>query len=281
MNTTTHYPDVRTVMKRYGLSTKASWGQCFLIAESVFAALVNATVLDSSDKVIEIGAGAGSLTMRLADHTQSLLAIERDREWIPVLNDLFNDQSHVEIIEGNALTFDYNAEAQKHGSPLIICGNLPYQIAGPILMLLFSQRQAWKRLVVMVQHEMAHRLVAHPSTKAYGALSVLTQTYAKTSMVMSRISPGAFVPQPKVDSSIVMFEPLHDCAISSIQEDHFRNVVMASFAQRRKTLRNSLQSAFDRHAIDHALDRSSIDGSRRGETLSIEEFVSLSQALRR
>ncbi len=188
--------------------------------------------------------------------------------------ELGNDPK-IEIAEANALTFDYRLP---DGKKAIVVGNLPYQIASPLLFRLLEARNAITRLVVMVQREMADRIVAAPDSDGYSALSVMVQMVATPKMVC-KVAPGAFVPAPKVASAVVKIEPLAGFRAPISDEKRFSEVVHAAFGQRRKTLKNALRATASPEAIDAALVSCTIDGQRRGETLSVEEFARLSEAL--
>jgi 16S rRNA (adenine1518-N6/adenine1519-N6)-dimethyltransferase len=286
------FPDPRTLLRKHGLAAKKSWGQNFLIAERAYRAIVDASVGagddwaggSPTDWIVELGAGLGTLTMRLAERVPEgkVLAVERDRDMAQVLRAELAHLDNVEVVEANALTYDLGMIARWHGGPITVCGNLPYHIASQILMHVVSAREHVQRAVVMVQREMADRLVAVPGTKAYGSLGVLVQTYADVSTVL-RLGPGAFVPPPKVSSTIVRLDMLAGGASRAPIADsaHYADVVHAAFGQRRKKLRNALQARFEGEAVDAALQSLGIDGARRGETLSIAEFAALAAALPR
>lgn len=282
------FPDPRALLRKHGLAAKKSWGQNFLVAERAYRAIVDAAVGapndGTDDWIVELGAGLGTLTMRLAERVPEgkVLAVERDRDMAEVLRAELAHLDNVEIVEANALTYDLGMIARWHGGPITVCGNLPYHIASQILVHVISARAHVRRAVVMVQREMADRLVAGPGTKAYSSLGVLVQTYADVSTVV-RLGPSAFVPPPKVSSAVVRLDMLADGGSRAPIADpaHYANVVHAAFGQRRKKLRNALQARFVSDAVDAALQSLGLDGNRRGETLSIEEFAALAAALPR
>jgi 16S rRNA (adenine1518-N6/adenine1519-N6)-dimethyltransferase len=170
--------------------------------------------------------------------------------------------------------------ARWRGEPIAVCGNLPYHIAAPLLFRVIDARAVVRCAVVMIQKEMADRIVASPGTKAYGALGVMIRTYAEVSIV-ARVSAGSFAPAPKVDSAVVKLVPLPGGAPRApiADPEHYSRVVHAAFGQRRKTLRNALRAMFDDAEVDAALAASAIDGVRRGETLDIAELARLAAAL--
>lgn len=283
------YPDARTLLRKYGLRAKKTWGQNFLIDEHAFAGIVRAVESGPDDTVIEIGAGLGTLTARLALVAGHVIAVERDRDMAHILRGELAGNERVEIAEANALTFDYAGVAARSDSATndparlpVVVGNLPYQIASPILFRLLDARARLRRIVVMLQLEMAERIVARPDTREYGALSVMVQS-ATTARLVFRVAPGAFYPAPRVASAVLRLDPVHGHTTRTpITDDGwFSDVVHAAFGQRRKTLRNALRARFASEAIEGGLGEAGIDGERRGETLSVEEFAQLSEALLR
>lgn len=276
------FPDPRTLLRRHGLSAKKSWGQNFLVAESVYRAMVDAVVRADDDWVVEIGAGLGTLTMRLCQRVPEgkVFAVERDPDMVAVLEAELGHLDNVEVHPQDALRYDLAPLARWRGAPVALCGNLPYQIASPLLFRFLEARQHWTRMVVMLQREMAERIMAPPGTSAYGALGVMLRTWTDVELVV-RARASAFVPPPRVDSAVLCFVPLPGGAPRVPIEDpaHYSNVVHAAFGQRRKTLRNALRARFDAGAVDRALAEVGIDGIRRGETLSIEEMGRLAAAL--
>ncbi len=270
-------PDARALLEKYSLRAKKSWGQNFLVDEKTYRAIVDACRLTPEDFVIEIGAGLGTLTARLAERCARVIAVERDRDLAAVLRGELGENPRVEIAEDNALTFDYVAAAARAPRPPAVVGNLPYQIASPILFRLLDARARLARIVVMLQREMADRLVAKPSTPEYGAPSVLVARAGKARIV-HKVPRGAFVPAPRVDSAVVAIEIFSEAQrIPVADEILFSEVVHAGFNQRRKTLRNALASVAG--ATPAAFARAEIDPQRRGETLSVVEFARLTDAV--
>ncbi len=279
---TTAFPDARTLLERYGLRAKKSFSQNFLISDRAFRAIVDATVRSDTDVIVEIGAGLGTLTARLAERVTAgkVIALERDRDMIAVLQaELKVD--NVEILEVDALRYDLAMAARANGGdPVIVCGNLPYQIASQLMFRVIEARTSVVQAVFMIQKEMAERLLAPPGGKDYGALGVMIRTYADVTTV-AKVSAGSFVPPPKVDSTVIRMVPLAGGKPRApIADDkHYSAVVHAAFGQRRKTLRNALRAAFAEEAVDAALATTKIDGIRRGETLDIAEFAAITAVL--
>jgi 16S rRNA (adenine1518-N6/adenine1519-N6)-dimethyltransferase len=276
------FPDARVLLGRYGLHAKKWFGQNFLISDRVFRAIVDATVASDDDWIVEIGAGLGTLTSRLAERVTEgkVIALERDPDMIAVLRAELGGVDNVEIEDCDALRYDLTMAARWRGDPIAVCGNLPYHIAAPLLFRVIDARAVVRCAVVMIQKEMAERIVASPGTKAYGALGVMIRTYADVSMVV-RVSAGSFVPAPRVDSAVIKLVPLPGGAPRAPIADgaHYSRVVHAAFGQRRKTLRNALRAVWADPEVDAALAASGIDGVRRGETLDIAELARLAAAL--
>ncbi len=276
------FPHPRALLKKYGLSAKKSWGQNFLVAERAYRAIVDATVRGNDDWVVELGAGLGTLTMRLAERVPEgkVVAVERDRDMVSVLTRELGHLDNVEIVEANALTYDLTQIARWRGESISVCGNLPYHIASQILIRVIAARGSISHAVVMLQREMADRLVAEPGTKAYSTLGVLLATYFDISTVL-HVGRKSFAPPPKVDSTVVRLQvlPGGEPRVPIADAEHYADVVHAAFRQRRKNLRNALRACYDRDAVARALEIEEIDGNRRGETLTIAEFARLAAAL--
>jgi 16S rRNA (adenine1518-N6/adenine1519-N6)-dimethyltransferase len=277
------YPDARTLLRKYGLAPKKSWGQNFLVEPRVFDGIVRESGAGPDDTVIEIGAGLGTLTARLALAAGRVIAIERDRDMAAILRAELSGNERIEIAEANALTYDYAAIADRPeggGRAPIVVGNLPFQIASPILFRLLAAGRRLSRIVVMLQLEMAQRIVAAAGTPEYGAMSVMVQMAAEARIAF-RVPAGAFYPPPRVASAVLRLLPLAAARSPVSDEGWFSQVVHAAFGQRRKTLRNALRTVAEPAAIEAALAESAIDPSARGETLDVAAFARLSEALLR
>jgi len=265
------FPDARVLLGRYQLSAKKGLGQNFLISDRAFRAIVDAAVGADDDWIVEIGAGLGTLTARLAERVPEgkIIALERDPDMIAVLRAELAGVDNVEIEASDALRYDLRMAARWRGDAITVCGNLPYHIAAPLLFRVIEARAVVRCAVVMIQKEMADRIVAVPGTKAYGALGVMIRTYADVRAI-AKVSAGSFVPPPKVDSTVIKLVPLPGGAprVPIADDRHYSDIVHAAFGQRRKTLRNALRAVFDEAAVDAALGATGIDGTRRGETLT-------------
>jgi 16S rRNA (adenine1518-N6/adenine1519-N6)-dimethyltransferase len=276
------FPDARVLLGRYNLRAKKGLGQNFLISERAFRAIVDASVRADDDWIVEIGAGLGTLTARLAERVPEgkIIALERDPDMIAVLRAELAGVDNVDIEATDALRYDLRMAAKWRGDRITVCGNLPYHIAAPLLFRVIEARAVVRCAVVMIQKEMADRIVAPPGGKDYGALGVMIRTYVDVSTV-AKVGAGSFVPPPKVDSTVIKLVPLAGDGprVPIADERHYSEVVHAAFGQRRKTLRNALRAVFEDEAVDAALVSTGIDGVRRGETLDISEFAGLAAAL--
>ena len=281
------FPDARVLLGRYGLRAKKSFGQSFLISERAFRAIVDATVRADDDWIVEIGAGLGTLTARLAERVPEgkVIALERDPDMIRVLRAELAGVDNVEIEAVDALRYDLRMAARWRGDAIAVCGNLPYHIAAPLLFKIVEARARVRHAVVMIQKEMADRLLAAPGTKEYGALGVMIRTYADVRTV-AKVGAGSFAPPPKVDSTVVKLTPLAGggTRVPIADEAHYSAVVHAAFGQRRKTLRNSLGAlavarGLDAPALLDAFGRAGIDPGIRAERLSTADFARLARAI--
>ena len=249
---------------------KKRLGQHFLTDRHYLARIVAAIDPHRGDRIVEIGPGTGLLTEGLLEHVDRLHVVEIDRALAQRLRDSFDDR--LVVHEADALEFDFDAI----GAPLRVVGNLPYNISTPLLFRFAAIAERISDCTFMLQKEVVDRMVAAPATPDYGRLSVMLQ-YRFAMALAFRVPPGAFTPPPKVDSAVVRMRPLGPDRIRAIDEDLFARVVAAAFGQRRKTLRNTLRSI----ATDANFAEAEIDAGRRGETLSVGEFVALADAVRR
>jgi 16S rRNA (adenine1518-N6/adenine1519-N6)-dimethyltransferase len=268
------WEDPRRVLKRHGLRPKRAYSQNFLVSERAVESIARAVNLPEGTQVIELGPGVGTLTSSLARRGWHITAVERDPAMRDVLRQEFGSEGPVEIIDGDAAKVDFARLGPP--PPCTVFGNLPYSITGAIFRNLLGQPGVVKTGVFMVQREVRDRLLASPSTKQYGALSVFVGA-AYTVSPVCLVKAGAFFPAPRVDSAVVRLEHRGEDAI--FESESFRAVVSASFQQRRKTLRNALSTLRGSEFATALCAAASIDSKRRGETLSVEEFQTLAQAL--
>ena len=266
--------DPRAVLRRHGLRPRRSLSQNFLRDRNAAARIVRETVQVDAP-VVELGPGVGTLSVGLLDAGARLIAIEKDRAMIAVLQEELGHRDNFTVRQGDATEVDYKALAAEVGDRISVVGNLPYAVTGAILRRIVEDRAAIAQAVVMVQHEVYQRLTAQPGTKTYGALSVFVQAQFALSRVIT-LNPGAFFPAPKVKSTVVTLRP-HDVAIAE-ETPAFTAVVRASFAQRRKTLRNALGAIGSAQRVQAALETADLDPGARGETLSVAQFAELGQA---
>ncbi|GAC1546518.1 MAG: 16S rRNA (adenine(1518)-N(6)/adenine(1519)-N(6)) -dimethyltransferase RsmA [Myxococcales bacterium] len=262
------------LLRKHHLVPKKDWGQNFLGDEGVLAALAGLAGVGPGDTVVELGAGLGHLTRALAATGAHVVAVERDRELVPVLKAEL-DGLDVTVAEADAKTFDLRAVGREAGKRVVLCGNLPYHLSSPILFHLLDQRESVRRAVFLLQVEVADRIASPPDSRDYGLLSVLLQHVAEARIGL-RVSRHAFTPPPDVESAALVLDLLPAPRAQVTSEERFRALVKAAFAQRRKTLWNALKSL---PGGRDALGRAGIDPQRRGETLSVAEFAAVERAL--
>ena len=275
------FPDARVLLDRYGLRAKKSFGQNFLVSERALRAIADAAVSADDDWIVEIGAGLGTLTARIAERVTAgkVIALEPDPDMIRVLRAELGAVDNLEIEQVDALRYDLRAAASL-GKHITVCGNLPYHLASQLIFKVIEARDVIRFAVFMIQKEMADRIVAKPGTKEYGALGVMVRTYCDVSTVI-KVGAGSFVPAPKIDSTVIKLVPLPNAQprVPIASPAHYSQVVHAAFGQRRKTLRNALRAHWDDEHVDAAFAATQLDGGRRGETLDIAEFGRLAEAL--
>lgn len=268
------------ILRRHGLRPKQSWGQNFLGDESALERIARAAELQPGEPVVELGPGLGHLTRFLLATGARVTAIERDRDMASVLRKELHDE-RLHIVEGNAVQVDF-AEAAG-ARKVAVVGNIPYHLTSPILFRILEQRGRISRAVLTIQKEVADRLAAEPGTRDYGLLTVVLGLYFEVRALFD-LPAELFHPPPKVDSAVVRLWTREKPLVEVDSEVRFLRVVKAGFAQRRKTLLNSLKS--DRglatpEQLARALEEAQIDGGRRGETLHVTEFAALERALAR
>jgi len=273
---------IRRQLRNLQILPKKRLGQHFVIDARILQRIVDNADLQSDDIVVEIGAGNGGLTAPLAQKAEKVYALEIDSALIPILQAQFAGNERVEIIPGDALQFDYAAVHCRFGRRLKIVANLPYEISTPILFRFFEERECFSLLVLMLQKEVARRLVASPGSKEYGPLSIWNRLYTETRLLFP-VPPQAFHPEPKVASAVVRFEFLSQPRIAVADPENLRRVIRSAFTYRRKMLGNALRlgdfSRFPLEKIQEALRQAGIDPRVRGEKLSLEEFHKASLAL--
>jgi 16S rRNA (adenine1518-N6/adenine1519-N6)-dimethyltransferase len=251
---------------------KKSFGQNFLVDPKYVQRIVDALALNAEDTVVEIGAGRGALTEILLEKAGKVYAIELDRDLIPVLRERFGALPNFELVDADALTIDFSVFAEKEHKPKLVA-NLPYNISTVILQRLIEYRFVFSEMILMFQREVAHRISARPGNSERGSLTVLVEAAFSVEKLFD-VSPKAFIPQPKVVSAIVRLYPR---ASEVSDEQEFRKLLGAAFAKKRKTIGNNLKTAFGDWR--QALDTTAIDANRRAETLTMDEWLRLHEAI--
>ncbi|MFE4525180.1 16S rRNA (adenine(1518)-N(6)/adenine(1519)-N(6))-dimethyltransferase RsmA [Cytobacillus firmus] len=276
----------RAILDKYGFSFKKSLGQNFLIDTNILRRIVDHADLTEESGAIEIGPGIGALTEQLARRSKKVLAFEIDQRLLPILKETLSPYPHVSILNEDVLKADVKTAIEREFEgfdDIMVVANLPYYVTTPIIMKLLEDKLPIRGIVCMLQKEVADRISARPGTKEYGSLSIAVQYYteAETAMIVPKT---VFVPQPNVDSAVIKLTKRKEPAVAVKSESFFFRLTKASFAQRRKTLLNNLTSQLPegkqkKEQILSALEQANIEPGRRGETLSIEEFARLSDAL--
>jgi len=274
---TTLYEEVRAALRELELRPKKSRGQNFLVHERVIDAIVRLVDLSPQEEVLEIGPGLGFLTRRLIASGANVWAVEVDGALVDWLKrSSLSEHSSFHLLHDDILTAPLDELLPRHKIKLV--GNLPYSISTPVLFRLFESRDHFSSLVLMVQKEVAERMASGPGSKDYGTLSVWCQVHGRVTEKLS-VSPEAFFPRPKVRSTVLKIELFPEPLAGADELPMLRGLVRAAFNQRRKTLSNALTSLIkrDRSEIDSFLQAQDINPKRRGETLSVEEFIKLAR----
>ena len=274
----------KEVVQKHNFKFSKSLGQNFLIDTNVIDRILEGARVKEGDYVIEVGPGIGTLTKEMGRSAEKVVAIEIDKTLIPILEETLEDFPNIEVINQDILKVNVQelVKEKLNGGPVKLVANLPYYITTPIVMKFLEEDIPVTDIVVMVQKEVADRMNAKPNTKDYGALSVAVQYYCDTEIV-AKAPRHMFMPQPNVDSTVIGLHVREEQIYHVDNEDIFFKTVKASFGQRRKPLLNSLGGLgfLSKDQIKEALKEANIDEKRRGETLSIEEFASLSNAVNR
>ena len=271
---------ISDIKERYGFKLSKSLGQNFLTDKNIIDRIVESAEIGPDDLVIEIGPGIGVITREASEAAKKVIAVEIDKNLIPILEETLGDCDNVEIINRDILKTDVNElirNCKECFSGVKIIGNLPYYITTPIIMKLLEDEVKADSITIMMQKEVADRIKAMPGTKAYGALSVAVQYYCTVEAVVN-VPKDVFVPQPKVDSTVLRLSIREEKPVELADSDVFFRCVKAGFGQRRKTLLNSLMGVenITKEGVKQALEAAGIDPSRRAETLDLEEFARLS-----
>ncbi|MBU0544343.1 MAG: ribosomal RNA small subunit methyltransferase A [Proteobacteria bacterium] len=273
----------RTLLSAYNLSPKKQFGQNFLSDPSTAEMIVSRSGILKEDIVLEIGAGLGALTVPIAMAVNTVYAVEKDRNLLPPLQSelLAKNIDNVRIVNENILDVDIESIAAKYGRKIAVMGNLPYNISSQILIKLIIQRLFVSRAILMFQKELSERICAKPGGKDYGRISVMLQ-YCSDISKIADIKASLFFPKPGIDSQIIEIRFKEIPAFPADNENFLFSVIKAAFGKRRKTLKNSLSRSglgIDAQTAVSALNRAGIDPVRRAETLTVEEFVKLSNVI--
>ena len=279
--------EMTALLEKNGFFFKKNLGQNFLLNESIAGRIADAARESlSGDKptlALEIGPGAGALTLQLSRRFDQVLALEIDPHLIPVLEESLEETENVTVLNCDALKFDL-AEIRKRypGYDVAVCSNLPYYITSDVIMRLLTGPVPIKSVTVLIQREAADRLCAPPASPSYGAITAAVQYYAESKKLFT-VGPGNFLPRPQVDSAVLRLIPRSEPTVKPLSEEVFFSVIRAAFAARRKTLVNALSVAFGseltKDEVSLVLERAGIRPDRRGETLSLPEFCSIADEL--
>ncbi len=274
---------VTRIMKERGFSTKKRFGQNFLIDQNIVDRIIQSADLKPGEWVLEIGPGLGALTSELSEQAEHVVAMEIDTGLVEILKETL-DNPKISIVEGDALSLHWRELLENlgwHGQPLKLAANLPYYLTTPLIMKTLESDLPFSSLVVMVQKEVATRMLAEPGSKDVGVLSLAVQYYAEGSLVLN-VPRTVFIPSPAVDSAVVELRPRPPKV--DAPRDELLTVIRASFQQRRKTVRNALKPVLEEwnltpEQLDQAMSDAKIEPTIRGERLSLEDFNALTKEL--
>lgn len=275
----------KEILAKYDLKAKKSLGQNFIIDTNILRNIVDAGDVDKDTTVIEIGPGIGALTEQIAKQAKEVFAFEIDDRLLPVLDDTLSPYDNITIFHQDILQVDFKQFEEEHlsdASRIVVIANLPYYITTPIIMALLESALPVQTMVLMMQKEVASRLEAKPSTKAYGSLSIALQYYTEVDVAFT-VPRTVFMPQPNVESAIIRLDIRPEPIVKVKDQALFMKLVRASFQQRRKTIWNNLRKSLEfkeqEEGLREAFVHSGIDPSRRGESLTIQEFAQLADAI--
>lgn len=273
------------VLQKYQFNFQKKFGQNFLIDTHVLDKIIKEAGVTKEDCVLEIGPGIGTMTQYLAESAREVIAVEIDKALIPILQDTLSSYDNVTVINEDILKLDIGAlvEEKNAGKPIKVVANLPYYITTPIIMGLFENHVPMESITIMVQKEVADRMQEGPGSKEYGALSLAVQYYARPEIV-ALVPPNCFMPRPNVGSAVIRLTRHKNPPVEVNDEAYMFRLIRASFNQRRKTLANGLKNASDlnltREQVEEALTKMDLSLTVRGETLSLEQFATLSNLLK-
>ena len=274
---------VKEIIEKHGFKFSKSLGQNFLIDDNILDKIVEGAEITENDVVIEVGPGIGTLTQHIAETAKKVVAIEIDDRLIPILKETLEGYDNITVVHGDVLEVDLKAIIKEHfgdQKPKVVA-NLPYYVTTPIIMRFLEEAIPVSDLVVMIQKEVADRMVSEPNCKDYGALSVAVQYYSNP-QVVTKIPPSVFIPQPKVESTVIRLKVLEEPKVQVTDHKVFFNTLKSGFGKRRKTLLNALSSGnlgIGKDAVKEALEEAGIDPKRRAESLNIDEFAKLANTI--
>ncbi len=268
------------LLKKYNINTRKRFGQNFLIDSHVLDRIIAAAELKKDDMVLEIGPGLGTMTRRLCREAGRVVAVEIDRDLIPVLEESLAEYDNLKLINADILKVDIGQIAEEYngGRPIKVVANLPYYVTTPIIMTLFEKKVPLESVTVMVQKEVALRMQAGPGTKDYGALSLSVAYYASP-YIAAYVPRNCFIPRPNVDSAVIRLSAHSERPVKVGDEGLMFGIIRAAFNQRRKTLMNAVKNSslagVSQEALKNALETMGMDVNVRGEKLTLEEFAAL------
>lgn len=273
----------KDVVEKFGFNFTKSLGQNFLVDEHVLEKIVDGSLVEEGDYVMEIGPGIGTLTRELGKRAKKVITIEIDRKLIPILEDTLSDMENIKVVNQDILKVDLFEllKEEFERKPFKVVANLPYYITTPIIMKFLEEGHPMELMVIMIQKEVAHRMAAKPGGKEYGALSVAVQYYCEVDIV-ANAPKGAFMPPPNVDSTVIRLKRRTSIPWELKDRDLFFKTVKAGFSKRRKTLLNALSSSdlnISKEGVKEILEIVEIQESRRAETLDMSEFAKLANGV--
>ena len=272
---------IRKELKEYGLIPKKGWGQHFLIDRNILNKVIRTAQVNEKDVVLEVGPGLGEMTVGLAKKAKKVIAVEIDPKMVEILKKKMMDYPNVEVVKGDILKVDFDKLLHQGKDPVKVVANLPYQISTPLLFRFIESRELFSTLTLMLQKEVAERMVASPGGKEYGPLSIFVQLVSNLS-IRFFVKPTAFFPPPKVESAVIHMTWKEKPMVEIKDEEWFKKIVKGCFGYRRKTLTNALKHSGLSlpHDIEPRIKRIGIDPQRRPETLSIQEFAQPSRSFK-
>jgi len=272
------------VLQKYNFNFQKKFGQNFLINTGILEDIIEAAEITKDDFVLEIGPGIGTMTQYLCESAREVIAVEIDKNLIPILEDTLSAYDNVEVLNDDILKVDIKtlAEERNAGKPIKVVANLPYYITTPIIMGLFESHVPIDSITIMVQKEVADRMQEGPGSKEYGALSLAVQYYAHPEIVVN-VPPSCFMPQPKVGSAVIRLTRHAEPPVNVEDEKLMFQIIRASFNQRRKTLANGLNNFtglnLSKEVIQQCIEELGVPVTIRGEALSLEQFAQLSNII--